>query len=99
MNQEYETEQLVRLSRAARLVEQITGDGVSPATLYRWASRGLSGVRLRVLCTGGHMRTNEQWLRNFFEELSEVRQSNSTPKKSRDDRRVRAKQSLASEDM
>jgi hypothetical protein len=38
-----------------------------PATVRRWASRGLRGVRLRVLAFGRQRYTTEEWLRQFAE--------------------------------
>ena len=59
-------DQLVRFGEAAKIVESITREPVSTASIYRWASRGLRGVRLRTAFAGGHRRTSETFLREFF---------------------------------
>jgi hypothetical protein len=61
---------LVRLSAAPRIVRAITGESPSVATIYRWAQRGLRDVRLRTAYAGGHRRTCERWVREFFAAVS-----------------------------
>ena len=63
---------MVRLSAASCIVEKITGDKPNPSTLYRWHSRGLKGVKLRTAYAGGHRRTTEQWIREFFDAVTEA---------------------------
>ena len=43
-----------------------------PATLYRWAARGLRGVRLETIQVGGSLCTSEEKLQLFFNRLSEL---------------------------
>lgn len=61
---------LIRLSGAAAVVERITGERPHIATLHRWAQRGLCGVKLRTAFAGGHRRTTEQWIREFFDAVT-----------------------------
>ncbi|MEM6277071.1 MAG: DUF1580 domain-containing protein [Pseudomonadota bacterium] len=63
---------MVRLSAAACIVEKITGDRPHAATLHRWASRGLKGVKLKFVYAGGHRRTTEEWVREFFDAVTEA---------------------------
>ncbi|TWU57679.1 DUF1580 domain-containing protein [Rubripirellula reticaptiva] len=64
---------MVRLNAgAASIVEGITGDRPSSATMYRWAQRGLKGVKLQTAFAGGHRRTTEQWIREFFAAITEA---------------------------
>ncbi len=63
---------MVRLSAAAPVVERIRGDRPSSATIYRWAQRGLKGVKLRTAFAGGHRRTTENWIREFFAAVTEA---------------------------
>ena len=64
------SDQMVRLSMAAKIVESITGERPSTATIYRWASRGLAGQKLRTAFAGGHRRTTETWIREFFDAVT-----------------------------
>jgi len=57
---------LIRMSLAPRVIETITGEAPSIATVYRWTERGLRGQRLRTAYAGGHRRTTTRWLREFF---------------------------------
>lgn len=72
MTQTSNTEQLVRLSQAPRIVEQITGERPHVATIHRWAQRGLKGIRLRTAFAGGHRRTSDYWVRQFFHEVTQA---------------------------
>ena len=60
----------IRLSSAVKIVETITGERVHKSTLYRWADRGLKGVKLEVTFAGGHKRTTENLIREFFAKVS-----------------------------
>ncbi|MCA9141125.1 MAG: hypothetical protein KDB00_30350 [Planctomycetales bacterium] len=42
--------------------------------MHRWASRGLKGVKLRTAYAGGHKRTTEEWLREFFDSVTAAAQ-------------------------
>jgi hypothetical protein len=46
------------------------GRAVHVATLYRWAQRGVRGIRLEVLQCGGTKVTSLEALQRFFERLS-----------------------------
>jgi hypothetical protein len=58
--------ELIPLQEASRLLPK----SLHVATLYRWASRGVRGVRLRTLCVGRARCTTEQWLAEFFEQIT-----------------------------
>lgn len=58
--------QLVKLSKVPEIVERITGDRPHVATIHRWRLRGCKGVKLQTAFAGGHCRTCEKWLREFF---------------------------------
>jgi len=57
---------LVRLSATPPIIERITGERPHKSAIYRWVQRGLRGVRLRTAFAGGHRRTCETWIREFF---------------------------------
>jgi hypothetical protein len=62
---------MVRFGAATKIVEdKITGDPVSTASIYRWTTRGLYGIKLRTGFAGGHRRTTERWLREFFDAVT-----------------------------
>lgn len=64
-------DRMVRLSKAGMIVAKITGEPApSPSTIHRWALRGLKGVRLRTAYAGGQRRTTEDWVREFFSEVT-----------------------------
>lgn len=65
-------EPLVRLSAAPAIVERIGGERVHKSAIYRWTQRGLRGVRLRTTFAGGHRRTCETWIREFFEAVTQA---------------------------
>jgi hypothetical protein len=65
------TEELLPFTTAAnRLPRLRAGRPVSPATLWRWASHGLRGVKLEICRIGGTTCTSTQALRRFFARLS-----------------------------
>ena len=64
-------EQLLTLSEAAKLLPRRRGGKKThSATLYRWASRGLRGCRLKVLQVGGCLCTSVEALQRFFSALT-----------------------------
>ena len=44
-------------------------DGIQPSyqTVYRWALKGLSGVRLKTVKSGGRRVTRQDWIDEFVE--------------------------------
>jgi hypothetical protein len=61
---------LVRLSASPSIIERITGERPHKSAIYRWAERGLRGVRLCTAFAGGHRRTSETWIREFFDAVT-----------------------------
>jgi hypothetical protein len=75
------TDRLVRLADVPKiqwLPLRRAGRRLHLATIYRWAQRGLRGVRLEIVQAGGTRCTSEAALLRFFEALSEPR-STQTP--------------------
>ena len=90
-------DRMVRLAGAAHIVEHLTGDRPHVATLYRWATRGLAGCKLRTCYAGGHRRTTEQWVRQFFADVTEAKSGERValpPSPERENRRRRASEIL-----
>jgi hypothetical protein len=71
-------EQLISLSEAAKLrslPRRRGGRRPHISTLFRWASRGIGGVRLPTLRCGGTLCTSIQAMQWFFEQLTLADQS------------------------
>jgi hypothetical protein len=65
------SEEILSLSRAARRLPRVRNDRpVSPATLWRWASSGLRGVKLETVKLGGATCTSIPALQRFFAALN-----------------------------
>jgi hypothetical protein len=64
------TESPVPFAEAARRLPRLrNGRPVSPATIWRWASHGVRGVKLEVVKVGGTSCTSLQALRRFFDRI------------------------------
>jgi Protein of unknown function (DUF1580) len=58
-------------AEAARRLPRLRGNRpVNPATIWRWASHGLRGVRLETVRIGGTICTSSEALRRFFAALA-----------------------------
>jgi hypothetical protein len=65
------TETVIPFAEAARRLPRLrAGRPVNDATLWRWASSGLRGVRLETLRVGGTTCTSAEALRRFFAALN-----------------------------
>ena len=64
--------QLLTLREAARLLpRRRRGRPMHVATLHRWATHGLRGVRLETVQVGGARCTTREALQRFFERLAD----------------------------
>lgn len=70
---DHSTEDILPLSKAAR-EKVLKHHGRPPhiSTLYRWATRGIRGVRLETLLIGGARCTTRQAIYRFIERTNEV---------------------------
>lgn len=67
-------QQLIRLSDVPKLKwlpRRRGGKRLNVATVFRWAQRGLKGVKLKTVSAGGAKCTTETDIRDFFAELSD----------------------------
>ena len=65
------SETVVPFAEAARHLPRLrAGRPVSPATLWRWSSHGLRGVRLETVRVGGTTCTSTEALSRFFARLA-----------------------------
>ncbi|MDX1962857.1 MAG: DUF1580 domain-containing protein [Pirellulales bacterium] len=65
-------EELVRLNEAAELFPANRGRKIGLSTLYRYAHKGVHGVRLETALCGGHRATSREAVRRFCERLSQA---------------------------
>lgn len=70
MKREIKPDDLIPLSKAARLFPRPDGRPRHVSSLHRWEQRGLAGVRLRVRYEGGHKLTCKRWMNEFFDEVT-----------------------------
>lgn len=59
------------LSEASEIVPRVNGRKVHPATVWRWATSGVRGVRLRSRLVGGRRVTTEADIEVFLNALGE----------------------------
>lgn len=71
-------ERLLKISDVAKEVERLTGDRPHLATIHRWMSRGLCGVRLRSVFALGQRRVQPRWLDQFFVDVANAKNHNDT---------------------
>ncbi len=65
------SETLLTFGQAAKRLPKIRNDKpVSPATMWRWASVGLRGIRLETTKVGGTTCTSVEALERFFAALN-----------------------------
>jgi hypothetical protein len=88
-----EREQVIPFAEAAK---------VSPgrpiiATVWRWGTRGIAGVKLESVAAGGRRFTSVEALQRFFERVTEAKNGGSLP--SRTNRRREAEQQRAKEEL
>jgi hypothetical protein len=95
-------EDLLTFSEAAKALPRINGSRPHASTIWRWAKRGLDGVKLETRRVGGRAVTSKQALERFTEALAGVetttRERNTSPKprspKRRADEIARAEREL-----
>lgn len=60
------------LSEAVEKIPPVNGRNVHPATVWRWATSGVRGVRLRSRLVGGRRVTTEADIEAFLNALGET---------------------------
>ena len=67
------SENLIALADVpAHLPHRRSGKKIHRSTSFRWAQRGIDGIRLEVLSIGGTKFTSLEALQRFFDRLSAV---------------------------
>lgn len=67
-----ETEMVVRLTEATKILPPRNGKRIAICTLWRWCRKGLRGVRLEYVRIGRNIATSRQALNRFFTALAEA---------------------------
>ena len=67
---EFEKERILSFCQAARVVAHARGGSVHVSSLYRWAGKGLKGVRLEWIQVGGRRCTSHEALGRFIRAIS-----------------------------
>lgn len=62
-------EDLLTLPAAAKTVKR-NGRSVATSTVYRWATRGIDGIRLETIQAGGVLCTSKPAVDRFFTRLT-----------------------------
>jgi hypothetical protein len=63
-------EHLLSFSDAVKTLPTVNSRRHAPSTLYRWARKGIGGVRLEYLRIGRSMVTSREALDRFFAQLA-----------------------------
>jgi hypothetical protein len=66
-------EELLTLAQAARHARPKGQRPAAPCTIWRWAKRGISGVRLETIYMGGTRYTSVEALKRFFDAVTLAR--------------------------
>jgi hypothetical protein len=68
-------EELLTLAQAARHARPKGQRPAAPCTIWRWAKRGISSVRLETIYMGGTRYTSVEALQRFFDAVTLARSS------------------------
>ena len=74
---DYKVEDIFPLSRGSTRIKSRP----STATLWRWQSKGLRGVRLETIVIGGRRYTSAEAIDRFLEAINRKKESESAPGK------------------
>jgi hypothetical protein len=67
---DYAKDDLITLDVAAGLLPKVRDTPVHKSTMWRWASRGVKGVRLETIKVGGKTYTTKAALDEFMHDLN-----------------------------
>lgn len=65
-----QSEEVVSIREATGHVPKRNGKKVAVSTVWRWAMRGVRGIRLETIVIGGTRRTSLEALQRFFENVT-----------------------------
>lgn len=69
------SDDLIPLTGVPKIVGKISGKTPALASVYRWTSKGVSGIQLEVIQIGGRQFTTRSALDHFFMESTQARKS------------------------
>lgn len=69
---ELHTERIMSLTEAAKSLPRLNGRRPAISTLWRWARKGVRGVRLDYIRVGRGIATSAEALSRFFNALADV---------------------------
>jgi hypothetical protein len=70
------SEKLISLKQASRLVPTFDGNTVHAGSVWRWSRKGIHGVRLEYVRCGRRIATSEAAMRRFFDALAKLDEEN-----------------------
>lgn len=62
------------VSELPKRLQPVLGKRLHPSTAERWMRKGVQGIRLRVRYMGGRPFTCDEWVDEFFDRQTELRQ-------------------------
>jgi hypothetical protein len=74
---ETSSEELLTLAQAARRYRPPDTRPLAPSTIWRWYTKGISGVKLETICMGGTRYTSVEALKRFFAAVTLARSTQS----------------------
>ena len=86
------TEQVLTFTEASKVLPPIGGKRTHPSTLWRWARKGVRGVKLETRRLGGRFVTSIEALDRFSKDLAEVDADDASPGLPREDTTRTSKQ-------
>ena len=66
------TERICTFTEATKALPKLNGRRPHPSTIWRWARKGVKGVRLESRRIGGRFVTSQEALERFAERLADV---------------------------
>ena len=63
-------QQLVSIQDSAPLIERVSGARPHVSTIHRWVRKGVCGVRLKARFGPGGLKTCEEWVTRFFDDVT-----------------------------
>jgi len=72
-------EQLLTLEEVTKRLPGRDGKRLHISSVFRWAQKGVAGVRLEVVKVGGRTYTTEESLQRFADQVTAARNGNPIP--------------------
>jgi hypothetical protein len=67
-----QTESIVSLTEATKLLPRRNGKRAAISTVWRWCRKGIKGVRLEYIRVGRNIATSREALNRFYEALAQA---------------------------